>query len=84
MANCAFARSVDPHNAALQARSAQAAQLRAHGAPTLPSTLDDERACNPFLRVDSAALVDALGGTDRVARFADLRRRKDDYRAVAA
>ncbi|MFC4821727.1 hydroxyacylglutathione hydrolase [Dokdonella ginsengisoli] len=84
VANCAFARSVDPHNAALQARSAQAAQLRAHGAPTLPSTLDDERACNPFLRVDCAALVDALGGTDRVARFADLRRRKDDYKAVAA
>lgn len=84
LANCAFARSVDPHNAALQARSAQAAQLRARGAPTVPSTLAEERACNPFLRVDSAALVEALGGGDRVARFAELRRRKDHYKAPVA
>lgn len=84
LANCAFARTLDPFNTALQARSAQAAELRARGAPTLPATLDDERACNPFLRVDSAALIDALAGGDRVARFADLRRRKDAFKAPAA
>jgi hydroxyacylglutathione hydrolase len=84
VANCAFARSVDPHNAALQARNAQAVQLRARGAPTVPTTLAEERACNPFLRVDSAALVEALGVGERVARFAELRRRKDHYKAADA
>lgn len=84
LANCAFARTVDPHNAALRARDAQATELRARGAPTLPATLDDERACNPFLRVDSPALIDSLGGDDRVARFAELRRRKDAFRTAVA
>ncbi|HEY0230242.1 MAG TPA: hydroxyacylglutathione hydrolase [Dokdonella sp.] len=80
LANCAFARALDPHNAALAARSVEVIALRERGAVTLPSSLADERACNPFLRVDSAALVTALGGGDRVQRFAELRRRKDDFR----
>lgn len=84
LANCAFARTLDPDNAALRARSDQAAELRTRGVPTLPATLAEERACNPFLRVDSAALIGALEGEDRIARFADLRRRKDTFRAPAA
>lgn len=85
LANCAFARSVDPHNAALAAQTERARVLRAQGRPTLPTTLADERAGNPFLRVDSAALVAALGADDdRIARFAELRRRKDVYKERAA
>ncbi|MEP7043860.1 MAG: hydroxyacylglutathione hydrolase [Dokdonella sp.] len=83
-ANCAFARTLDPHNAALAARSAEVAALRKLGAATLPSLLADERACNPFLRVDSAPLARALGDGDRVQRFAELRRRKDHFRMPAA
>jgi len=83
LTNCAFARTLDPDNAALAARSADVAALRERGAVTLPSSLADERACNPFLRVDSPALVAALGGNDRVQRFAELRRRKDDFRMPA-
>lgn len=84
LANCVFARTLDPDNPALLARSAQAAELRAQGLPTLPATLADERACNPFLRIDSAALDAVLDGGDRVERFADLRRRKDVFRMPAA
>jgi len=83
LTNCAFARTLDPDNAALAARSAEVAALRERGAVTLPSSLADERACNPFLRVDSPALVAALGGSDRVQRFAELRRRKDEFRMPA-
>ena len=83
LTNCAFARTLDPHNIALAARSAEVAALRQRGAVTLPSSLADERACNPFLRIDSTALVAALGGSDRVQRFAELRRRKDDFRMPA-
>lgn len=84
LANCAFARSVDPGNAALVAREAQARALRARGESTLPSTLASERDCNPFLRVDTPALVAAIGGDSRVERFAELRRRKNDFKAPTA
>lgn len=84
LANCAFARGIDPDNTALVAREAQARAQRARGEPTLPSTLADECACNPFLRVDAPALVAALGGASRVKRFAELRRRKDAFKAPAA
>jgi hydroxyacylglutathione hydrolase len=83
LTNCAFARTLDPDNAALAARSAEVAALRERGAVTLPSSLADERACNPFLRVDSPALVAALGSGNRVERFAELRRRKDEFRMPA-
>lgn len=79
--NCAFAATVDGANPALTERQRQAAALRAAGLPSLPSTIAMERAANPFLRIDEPALVDALGEPDRVARFAELRRRKDHFRA---
>lgn len=85
LANCAFARTIDPDNAALAAQTERACALRAQGRPSVPTTLADERAGNPFLRVDSAALIAALGaGSDRVARFAELRRRKDVFKERAA
>ncbi|GAA0720129.1 hydroxyacylglutathione hydrolase [Dokdonella soli] len=85
-ANCAFARTVEPNNEALAARSAQVETLRAQGAATLPVALDVERACNPFLRIDSAALITAFdrhSHADRVGRFAELRRLKDHFRMPA-
>jgi hydroxyacylglutathione hydrolase len=84
VANTAFALSVDPDNAALMKRSREARELRARKLPTLPVPIAEERACNPFLRVDAPAIVAALpDARDRVARFAELRRRKDEYRAPA-
>jgi hydroxyacylglutathione hydrolase len=79
-ANCAFALRLDPANAALAARAAEVVSQSAAGLPTVPSTLSDERACNPFLRIDSPALRDALRVDDRIERFAELRRRKDAFR----
>lgn len=84
LANCAFAHTLEPHNAALAAKVAQAEARRARGEPTLPSTLADERACNPFLRVDEPALIAAIDLDSRTARFAELRRRKDAFRVPAA
>jgi hydroxyacylglutathione hydrolase len=88
-ANCAFALSIDPDNVALRERSDSVRALRSRGAPTLPVSLATERATNPFLRVDSSALrraySTALGADatqDRVARFAWLRRAKDEFRAA--
>ncbi|MCW8808732.1 MAG: hydroxyacylglutathione hydrolase [Rhodanobacter sp.] len=84
-ANGRFARTVEPDNAALQARLKEVAELRAHGRPTLPVSLGSELACNPFLRVDSAEVADWCQrqhgvGRNRVARFAALRGAKDVFR----
>jgi hydroxyacylglutathione hydrolase len=57
MANLQFALAVDPKNAALVRYSERAAALRAEGLPTVPTRLSDERAINPFLRVDQADIV---------------------------
>jgi hydroxyacylglutathione hydrolase len=83
LANCAFALGQEPGNATLAARAEEAARQRAAGQPTLPVTLDLECATNPFLRIDAPELAAALGGGDRVARFAELRRRKDEFRMPA-
>jgi hydroxyacylglutathione hydrolase len=48
--NLAFARLVEPGNAALGPRLAFAESQRALGAPTVPATLATETETNPFLR----------------------------------
>lgn len=83
-ANGRFAQTVEPHNAALQARRQQVAQLRARDLPSLPVTLGSELASNPFLRVDTAPVLAWCRrehgiGDDRVARFAALRAAKDSF-----
>ncbi|MBN8903660.1 MAG: MBL fold metallo-hydrolase, partial [Rhodospirillales bacterium] len=47
--NARFALHVDPDNAALKTRVAEARAQRAAGRPTVPSRLSDELAANPFL-----------------------------------
>lgn len=79
--NIRFALSVDPENAALQARAASTAATRAQSHPTVPSTLALELATNPFLRADTPALRAAMGLPDAPAAqvFAALRAAKDRF-----
>jgi len=81
IANAAFARAVDPDNAALAARQQAIAELRNGGLPTVPSRLDLEKATNPFLRVDNAAIRAHLGmeQASNAAVFAEIRKRKDNF-----
>ncbi len=87
VANAVFAMTVDPGNAALRERAAQARALREAGRPTLPSTLACERSCNPFLRSDAPAVRASIGthagrGLENdIDAFAELRRWKDGFRA---
>ncbi len=80
-ANARFALTVEPGNAALKARAEAIAKRRAQGLPTVPSTLAEERATNPFLRPDSPDLRRTLHleGADAVAVFAETRARKDRF-----
>jgi len=64
--NAKFALTVEPDNAALQARAAEVTQLRAAGKPTVPSTIGGEKAANPFVRArDVAELADRRARKDR-------------------
>jgi hydroxyacylglutathione hydrolase len=50
LANIRFAEAVEPGNRALAERRARDAAKRERGEPTVPSTIADELATNPFLR----------------------------------
>jgi len=84
-ANGRFAVTVEPGNARLHTRLREVAALRAEGLPTLPVSLANELATNPFLRVDTDPVADWCRqqpgiGHDRVARFAAVRGAKDAFR----
>ncbi|OGA25307.1 MAG: hydroxyacylglutathione hydrolase [Betaproteobacteria bacterium RIFCSPLOWO2_02_FULL_67_26] len=57
LSNIRFARAADPGNAALRELEATAKRLRDRDLPTLPSTIGQEKATNPFVRVREPAVV---------------------------
>lgn len=66
--NARFALTVEPENAALVARAAAVKAQRAAGQATVPTTLAEEKAANPFIRAAD------------VARLAAIRTAKDNFR----
>lgn len=81
LSNGRFALSVEPGNAALQARMHEVEALRANGKPTIPTTIGLEKRTNPFMRADSAEIRKVLGleGASNVEVLAETRRRKDSF-----
>jgi hydroxyacylglutathione hydrolase len=86
LANLRFALAVEPGNVALQARLRRDQDQRDRGLPTVPSTVAEERATNPFLRAgepDVFAAAQARAGrplTDAVDAFAVIREWKNGFR----
>ena len=80
-ANAAFALTMDPDNPALEARAEQIRASRAANRATVPSTLRDELATNPFLRAADPGIRAGLGlaGADDASVFAEIRARKDAF-----
>jgi hydroxyacylglutathione hydrolase len=60
LSNARFALAVDPDNAALKARAAEAERAKAEGRFLVPSTLAAEKAANPFLRAGEPALAKSV------------------------
>lgn len=79
--NAKFALTIEPGNSALISRSQAVTSARAAGQPTVPTSLADEIATNPFLRADVPALLTELNqtGADAKKVFAEIRRRKDSF-----
>ena len=68
LANARFAANFDPDNADVARRLEQVSAMRDAGRITLPTTVADERATNPFVRARNAQ------------EFAELRTAKDSFR----
>jgi hydroxyacylglutathione hydrolase len=67
LANARFAATVEPDNAAIAERLRRVEAARERGEVTLPTTIGEERATNPFMRANS------------VEEFARLRTMKDSF-----
>ncbi len=67
LSNAKFAAAMEPDNADIQARMAQVTAMRERGEPTVPTTIAQERATNPFMRAGS------------VEELARLRSAKDNF-----
>lgn len=83
-ANLAFAQAVEPNNQPLKQRADEVASQRAANEATVPSTLADEAAINPFMRWDQPTVIEAMlarGAKSNQANdiFATLRAWKDDF-----
>lgn len=80
-ANAHFAITVEPQNQALKQRFEEILKKRAKNIPTIPTTIGEERATNPFLRPDSPDLQKTLEmeGAELISVFAETRRRKDNF-----
>jgi hydroxyacylglutathione hydrolase len=86
VANLSFAREVEPYNDDLASRLEAARGTRAAGQPTLPSTITEELATNPFLRCRQSSVIAAAekwSGLDvptEVDVFTIIRSWKDGWR----
>ena len=83
--NLRFAMSVEPKNPKLASRFERVQGLRARGTSTVPSTIEEEKQTNPFLRWNSKEIqahVKAAHATTRldpVSVFAAVRKMKDSF-----
>lgn len=79
--NSAFALRAEPGNPELHMRVGEAEVLRRGGNPTVPTTLAEELATNPFLRPESPELQRFVGkeGAPLAEIFGALREAKDKF-----
>ena len=80
-ANGKFALTIEPDNQHLQQRIQQVKQLRENNKPTVPSSLEQELATNPFLRENSPEIQKSteMTGQPMVEVFRKIRALKDNF-----
>jgi hydroxyacylglutathione hydrolase len=79
--NARFALTIEPENAALQARAREVTRLTEEGKPSLPTSIEQELKTNPFLRASSPAIQKRLEmeGREPWEIFGEIRKRKDRF-----
>ena len=61
--NLRFAAHMEPGNAAVAAKASRVAEQRTRGEATVPSTLAEEKATNPFMRCDSPEVISRVSSS---------------------
>lgn len=85
LSNLKFARAAEPDNRRLPELETRMQALRERGQPTLPSTIAQEKATNPFLRVAEPAIIASASGraakklSDPVSVLAEIRDWKNNF-----
>jgi hydroxyacylglutathione hydrolase len=80
-ANVHFALTIEPKNIALRARAEEVLRLSEQKKPTIPTTIQQEKSYNPFLRADLHSVQGAVGmeGSPPAQVFGLIRARKDKF-----
>ena len=80
-ANVHFALTIEPKNSALRTRAEEVVRLTEQKRPTIPTTIQQEKSFNPFLRADLHSVGAGIGMEDANAAsvFATIRARKDRF-----
>jgi hydroxyacylglutathione hydrolase len=85
LSNLRFAQAVEPQNPAIAARITEVEGWRATGRISLPSSLQLERATNPFLRCQETSVKQMVASEQNIQSedtkviFAALRAWKDHF-----
>lgn len=85
LSNLKFARAAEPDNRRLPELETRMRALRERDQPTLPSTIAQEKATNPFLRVAEPAIIASASGraakklSDPVSVLAEIRDWKNNF-----
>lgn len=85
LSNLKFARAAEPDNRRLPELETRMQALRERGEPTLPSTIAQEKASNPFLRVSEPAVIHSASNragkklADPVSVLAEIRDWKNNF-----
>ncbi len=85
LSNLKFARAAEPDNDQLPLLEARMQALRDAGKPTLPSTIAQEKATNPFVRVGAPGVIRSASARagktlgDPVSVLAEIRNWKNEF-----
>ncbi|XP_042027817.1 probable hydroxyacylglutathione hydrolase 2, chloroplastic [Salvia splendens] len=82
LSNSKFALSIEPQNEELKSYASLIAHLRNKGLPTIPTSLGNEKLCNPFLRTSSVEIRKSLKipeSADDAEVLGAIRQAKDNF-----
>jgi hydroxyacylglutathione hydrolase len=80
VSNLRFAVDAEPDNRAAADKLVAAQAMRERGEPTVPSTMGEELATNPFLRCDEPAMAARFPGANGAEVLGAVRKAKDGFR----
>jgi hydroxyacylglutathione hydrolase len=80
VSNLRFAVHAEPDNRDAAEKLERAKAARERGEPTVPSTIAEELATNPFLRCHAPTIAERFPGASVVETFAAVRKAKDSFR----